>query len=87
MVSLEDVRRVGRDQWPSLRVADVMTPIERLHTVAPSKSASAALALLAERGLNQLPVVEGRQVLGLVTREDILKWLVLGAGAAKREGG
>ena len=82
VVSLEDVRALGRDHWSSRRVADVMTPIEQLHTVAPSDSASAALALLAEKGVNQLPVVEHGRALGLVTREDILKWMVLGPGSA-----
>ena len=85
VVSLEDVRRLGRDQWPSRRAADIMTPLERLHTMTPSQSASAALALLAERGVNQLLVVERGRVLGLVTREDILKWMVLGPGASSRE--
>ncbi len=82
MVCLEDVRRLGRDQWSSQRVADVMTPIEQLHTVSPSQSAAATLALLAEKGVNQLPVVEHGRVLGLVTREDILKWMVLSPGGS-----
>jgi CBS domain-containing protein len=85
MVSLEDVRRLGRDQWPLRCAADVMTPLDRLHTVAPSQSASATLALLAERGVNQLPVVEHGRVVGLVTREDILKWMVLGPGGSSHE--
>jgi Zn-dependent protease/CBS domain-containing protein len=77
MVSLEDVRRLERAQWPLRRVADIMTPMERLHSVGPSEAASCALALLAEQGVNQLPVIEHGRLLGLVTREDILKWMVL----------
>jgi CBS domain-containing protein len=56
----------------------------RLHSVGPLETASVALALLAEQGVNQLPVVEHGRLLGLVTREDILKWLVLGPGASRR---
>jgi CBS domain-containing protein len=60
-----------------------MTPVERLHTLGPSTPASQALAQLAEKGVNQLPVIENGRLLGLVTREDILKWMVLGPGARR----
>lgn len=77
LVSLEDVRRLSRDQWAETRVADIMTPLDRLHAVGPADSASRALKLLAEQGFNQLPVVDRGRIRGLVTREDILKWLAL----------
>jgi Zn-dependent protease len=83
IISMEDVRPLQRDQWPVQRVADLMTPVERLHTVGPSTPASQALAQLAEKGVNQLPVIEDGRLLGLVTREDILKWMVLGPGARR----
>jgi Zn-dependent protease/predicted transcriptional regulator len=81
MVCLEDVRRLDRSEWARRRVAEIMTPGERLHTVGPRDKASAALDRLAREGVNQLPVVEddGR-IVGLVTREGILKWLALGPG-------
>ncbi len=77
LVSLEDVRRLGRDQWAATRVAEIMTPLARLHALGPADSASRALKLLAEQGVNQLPVLDRGQILGLVTREDILKWMTL----------
>jgi Zn-dependent protease/CBS domain-containing protein len=83
IISMEDVRPLQRDQWPVQRVTDLMTPVERLHTVGPSTPASQALAQLAEKGVNQLPVIENGRLLGLVTREDILKWMVLGPGARR----
>jgi Zn-dependent protease len=84
MISLEDVRALERGQWAARRVADIMTPFERLHSVAPSQPASSVLALLAETGVNQLPVVEDGRLLGLVTREDILKWMFLGPSAPRQ---
>ena len=38
---------------------------------------SDALATLGTRAVNQLPVVEGARLVGLLTREDVLKWLSL----------
>jgi len=77
IVCLEDVRRLDRDQWPSNPVAVIMTPLERLHVIGPDAPAAAALDRLARHGVNQLPVVRSGQLLGLVSRQDILTWLAL----------
>jgi CBS domain-containing protein len=58
-----------------------MTPRSRLTTVAPHDSAGNALSLLARQNLNQLPVVDGEHVVGMLRREDIIKWLSLQADA------
>jgi CBS domain-containing protein len=61
-------------------VSEIMTPVEDLRILSTRDKASDALNLLAEGGVNQLPVVEDGRVLGLVTREDIIKWWSLGPG-------
>lgn len=86
LVSLEDVRALERGQWTGMRAADVMTPLGRLHTLGPTDSAFRAMGLLAETGVNQVPVVEEARLLGMVTREDILKWMALGP-QRRSEGG
>jgi CBS domain-containing protein len=75
MICLDDVRRVDQNRWAEQSVGELMTPRERLHTVAPSERAVAALDLLVQRGVNQLPVIEGHRLVGMLSREDILKWL------------
>jgi hypothetical protein len=35
---------------------------------------------MAEQRLNQLPVVEGERLCGLVRREDLINWLALHEG-------
>jgi CBS domain-containing protein len=45
-------------------------------TVAPTDSAVQAARLLLERKINALPVVEGTQLLGIVSRSDLLRLLV-----------
>lgn len=79
MLSLRDLQRCARDQWQSTTVADMMTPAARLATVGPDEPALEALAILGRRDLGQLPVVQGNKLLGLVRREDILKWLSMHA--------
>ncbi len=77
IVCLTDVRKVARDRWPEIRVRDVMTPASDALTVSPDDASEHALQLIAARGVNQLPVIEGGRLVGIVRREDILRWLSL----------
>jgi Zn-dependent protease/CBS domain-containing protein len=78
VVTMEDVRKVPREEWPITWVRDIMTPASELAVVGPDDSVAAALKTLGERDIEQLPVVErdGR-LLGLLRRSDILRWLEL----------
>ena len=75
IVTLSDVRRTPRENWEAARVTDIMTRYADLATIGPEAELEAALKLLQEREVNQLPVVtdEGRTVVGLLTRAGILR--------------
>lgn len=77
LVSLQDVRRIPQTLWPSTEIAEIMTPRDKLVTLPPSASAVNALELLARHDINQIPVVEGGHLVGLVQRGDLLTWLAL----------
>ncbi len=77
LVTLTDVRKLEREQWPATAVFHVMTPFERLRTVSFGEDARQLLQLMSEADLNQVPVVEGRRLLGIVTRADILHLIQL----------
>jgi Zn-dependent protease/CBS domain-containing protein len=75
IVTLSDVRRLGRDDWPNARVTDIMTRYDDLATTGPDDELEGALQLLQKREVNQLPVVTdgGRSVVGLLTRAGIVR--------------
>jgi Zn-dependent protease len=77
IVTLSDVRRVPRDNWPNARVTDIMTRFTDVATVGPDNPVEGALELLQQKEVNQLPVVtdEGRTVVGLLTRAGILRMI------------
>jgi Zn-dependent protease len=89
LACLEDANRVPRDEWQHTQVGDIMTERQRLHTLPPAAMASEALKLLGEHRINQIPVVADDRLLGLVTRENIVTWLVINAprDIDKRRGG
>jgi CBS domain-containing protein len=79
LVVLRDLYGRGRAAWERTRVADVMIPAERLATVPPAQPAADVLDVLGRRDVNQVPVVDAGRLVGLVRREDVLRWLTLHA--------
>jgi Zn-dependent protease len=85
IVTMDDVRKVSREQWDTLTVREIMTPEARLVTAAPEEAASSAIEKLMERGVRQLPVVRPSahgyvEFLGLLRRHDVLQWLQMQPG-------
>ncbi|GIW14719.1 MAG: peptidase M50 [Tepidiforma sp.] len=77
ILTVTDIRRVPRTEWPSTPAQAVMTPRERVVTVDASTPAVEVLTLLGEKALNQVPVLENGRMVGLVTRREILDRLQL----------
>ncbi|MSQ25947.1 MAG: site-2 protease family protein [Dehalococcoidia bacterium] len=75
LVSLTDIRRVPRERWAETRVADIMVAKEKVATVRREEDALRAVALMEELDVNQLPVVGGNEIVGLVARDNILRLL------------
>jgi CBS domain-containing protein len=84
LVSLADLRKCPRETWADSTVAEIMTPVKALVCLTPQQDAMEALALVAQGNLNQLPVVDNDKLVGLVRREDILKWLAVHGEPAAR---
>lgn len=81
LVCLEDLRRAPYERWSETTVAEVMTPLESLARLGPESDASAAAEELARRDIDQVPVLEGDRLLGMVRRADVLRFLQLRAPA------
>jgi Zn-dependent protease/CBS domain-containing protein len=73
LITLSDLQKEPRDQWDTISVFRAMTPRERLITVTPQTPAMDALQLMAEHNINQLPVVNGREFVGLLTRAALIR--------------
>jgi Zn-dependent protease/CBS domain-containing protein len=84
LVTLEDVRRVDRDAWDRTTVRDIMTPAEKLVVTSPDEGAGQALEMLGSNDIRQLPVMRDGELVGLLRRRDVIKWLQLHAESARK---
>lgn len=73
LVTANEIRAVDRGRWRDVAVAEVMRPLERLRTVDPDTSVSDALRTMTSDDVNQLPVVSGGRLEGIVSRAQILQ--------------
>jgi Zn-dependent protease len=76
----DDVRGLPQPVWSTTQISEVMTPRSELSTLDAGAGAEQALELFAERDVDQIPIVHGEQLLGLVRRADLLKWYALQHG-------
>jgi Zn-dependent protease/CBS domain-containing protein len=75
LVTLEDIRKVPRPEWPQVQVGQIMTPADELLVVHPEDDAAEALQKLSQRDVRQLPVMRNGDMVGLLRRQDITRWL------------
>ena len=75
LVTLSDIHKIPQGSWTTTSIYRAMTPANQLATVSPSDSIEDALHLLAARDVNQLPVLRGRDFLGVIARADILAFI------------
>src|SRR5262249_8315830 len=73
LIALADLRHVPRSRWSQEPVAQAMVPLDRLHAVAPGQSLNDVLPILAQHDLNQVPVVQDGQVVGVLSRDRIMQ--------------
>ncbi len=75
IVALDQVKEVSRDRWPDTTVADVMTPLDADHRVDPDSDMAAVLERLGGREGVRLLVTDGGELIGVLTRGDLSRWM------------
>jgi Zn-dependent protease/CBS domain-containing protein len=75
LLTLGEVRNVPRDQWDTVTAGQVVIPPERLRAVGPEQSLNDVLPLMVREDVNQLPVTQGGRLVGMVSRDAIMRYL------------
>ena len=75
LMTLHRIKEVPRLEWATTSAAQVMLPLEQLHHIAPDGELWDALQKMDRDGVNQLPVIQNDQVVGMLSREDVITFL------------
>jgi CBS domain-containing protein len=79
VVTLRDLARVPRDRWQWAPVSEVMTPWAGLVRVEPQTNLVEALRRMDDAQVGHLPVAVGDRPVGVLTREEVLRYVRLRA--------
>ena len=86
LITLTDVRRVPSERWRDTSVYRAMTPAGRLYTVSPTVDITHVMRAMAVHDVNQLPVVQGRELVGMLNRADVMRFIQLRQDLAGENG-
>ena len=75
ILTLRNIKSVDQKTWDTTAVGDVMTPAERLKVVRMDEEVLSVLEQMEEYGISQMPVESEGRIIGLVTRDDVLRIL------------
>jgi Zn-dependent protease/predicted transcriptional regulator len=75
LIGIEQVTKVARAKWETTRVKQAMLPLASELSVTPDDAALRALKLLTESEREELPVLVEGQVVGVVGRQELARYL------------
>jgi Zn-dependent protease/predicted transcriptional regulator len=75
LVTSHEIKELDRARWPYTTLSDIMRPLDQLHTVAPTTPVVEALETMGRDDVNQLPVVSGNHLDGIITRANVVQFL------------
>jgi CBS domain-containing protein len=75
LVTLSDIRRVPRSAWPATTASQIIIPRDKLASISPDAELWTALEKIGRDGVTQLPVVENDAIVGILSRDDVVRYL------------
>ena len=75
LVTLQSASSVPRHEWTSTSIQAVMVPMDKVETTAPEDPAQRVLERMQSADINQMPVVSGTHIVGMIGRDAILRVL------------
>jgi len=75
LVTPHEAKSVDRHEWAVTPIGRIMRPFDALRVVSPVTPVSEAFAVMSRENINQLPVMTGGVLEGVITRAHILELL------------
>ena len=73
VVTMRSIKGIPKKRWETTGVGEVMTPVSKLKTAHPQQTARSLLQQMDELDINQMPVLEEDKVIGIVTRDSLIR--------------
>ncbi len=75
LLTLHRIKNIPADKWETTQVTEAMIPDLETKTVSPDYPLWEALIKMDKDGVNQLPLMEDGEIIGILNRESILTYM------------
>jgi len=75
LLTLHNMKEIPRPSWTTTTAAQAMTPVEKLTKIDPNAELWTAMEKMGRDGTNEMPVMLGDNVVGMLSTGDIVKYL------------
>lgn len=75
LITLDAARQVPREEWANTSVQAAMMPLDKIHWAQPAEPVLNVLERMQKEDINQMPVLDGGQIVGMIARDTILRAL------------
>ena len=75
LITLSDIARVARERWSYTPVGHVMRGLQQVYVATSEQPLQEVFQMMDAQSINQVPVVEDGRLVGLLSREAIIRYL------------
>jgi Zn-dependent protease len=75
LLTLHQIKGVPRSEWPTTPAGRLMVPVARAKSIGPDSDLWNVLQEMDRSGVSQLPVMKNGRIVGLLTREGIMRFV------------
>jgi Zn-dependent protease/predicted transcriptional regulator len=75
ILTLHNIKTVPQSDWDMTQVEKIMIPADQLKVASPDQDALSIVEQMDENDINQTPVVNEDRVIGLITRDNLVRFL------------
>jgi len=75
ILTLRNIKSVPQSDWDTTPVEKIMVPADQLKVARPEQDVLSIIEQMNENDINQMPVVDEGKVVGLITRDNLIRAL------------
>ncbi len=74
ILTLRDIAQVPRARWGQVAAHEIVKPDQQLVHVSPQTDLFSALRMMDDANVNQVPVIENGELIGMLSREHMIRY-------------
>jgi Zn-dependent protease len=75
LLTPHQIKGIPQSEWPTTPAGRIMIPVARAKSIGPDSDLWIVLQEMDRSGVTQLPVMANGRIVGMLTREDIMRFL------------